>query len=198
MEDFSMADWALAACFRTDDRCLENVVKASQLCMDEDLLLLDRFLAGRDESVFRLLYRQMTPQMLSLALRLTGGRSQDAEDVVQEAWSRACKTFQQFRRESRLSTWLCGIVVNCFREQRRGERYEVTDMIEEGAPAPRNLELEQVVQRLPDRCRTVLVLHDIEGYTHEEISRLLNIAEGTSKHHLFRARRLLEEWLKGS
>lgn len=193
-----MGDGASNAWLRVSDRFVVKAELSPQLCMDEDLTLLDRFLASRDETAFRLLYRQMTPQMLSLALRLTGGRSQDAEDVVQEAWSRACKLFAQFRRESRLSTWLCGIVVNCFRERKRVERYEVTDLVEEAARPAGSLELEQLVRRLPDRCREVLVLHDVEGYTHKEISRALKIAEGTSKHQLFRARRLLEAWLKGS
>jgi len=187
----------LGACMRTDDRYPDNAKRTPQFCMDEDLILLDRFLASGDEVAFRLLYRQFTPRMFSLALRLTGGRSHDAEDAVQEAWSRACKLLPQFRRESRLSTWLCGIVVNCFREQRRDQRFEITDIPEEAARPSGNLELEQLVRRLPDGCRAVLILHDIEGYTHEEISGLLKIAEGTSKHQLFRARHLLKEWLKG-
>ena len=193
-----MADWISGPCLRTEDGYRDNAVRVPQDCMDDDLKLLDRFLASRDETAFRLLYRRFTPQMFSLALRLTGGLSHDAEDAVQEAWSRACKLFPQFRRESRLSTWLCGIVVNCFREQRRDATYEITDIPEEAARPSGNLELEQLVQRLPDGCRAVLILHDIEGYTHEEISRLLKIAEGTSKHQLFRARHLLKEWLKGS
>src|SRR3954465_15863073 len=99
-----MADWVFAACRVADNAYPDNPKRSLRLCMDEDLKLLDRFLANRDEAAFRLLYRQLTPQMFSLAMRMTGGRAEDAEDIVQEAWSRACKLFPRFRRQSRLST----------------------------------------------------------------------------------------------
>lgn len=166
--------------------------------MESEQQLVREFVATRDEQVFRALYRAHTPRMLSLAMRLTGGNQSSAEDVVQEAWSRACQLLAQFRGESRLSTWLCGIVVNCYREQRRGPVCLAPEAAEEGSSPPANLELEDLVRRLPARCREVLVLHDIEGYRHYEIAEALGIAEGTSKHHLFRARRLLVSWLESA
>ena len=63
------------------------------------------------------------------------------------------------------------------------------------APYFRGIDLERLIGQLPAGCRSVLVLHDIEGFTHEEIAASLGIAAGTSKAHLFRARRLLRRWL---
>jgi len=162
---------------------------------EDDRAAVRQFLATRDEDAFRRLYRTHTPRMLMLALRLCGGVHQNAEDVVQEAWSRACQSLAGFRGDSALSTWLCGIVVNCFREQRRSAFGMMDDVAEPMVPPPSDGSLEQLVQQLPARCREVLVLHDIEGYKHEEIARMLQIAEGTSKHYLFRARQLLTDWL---
>jgi RNA polymerase sigma-70 factor, ECF subfamily len=163
--------------------------------MDNSLSSLELFVRTRDEQVFRTLYRIHTPRMFSLALRLVGGNQHDAEDIVQDAWSRACRLLSQFRGDSQLSTWLCGIVVNCFRELRRQNWEEAGEIPEQTAPSTSSSDLEQLVRRLPERSRVVLVLHDIEGYTHGEIAHTLGIAEGTSKHHLFRARRCLAEWL---
>ena len=75
-----------------------------------------------------------------------------------------------------------------------------TDIVMAELVAPANdldgqLDLERVIGQLPAGCRSVLVLHDIEGFTHEEIAASLGIAVGTSKAHLFRARRLLRRWL---
>lgn len=164
----------------------------------DDLALVERFLKTRSEESFRALYRAKTGRMLMLAQRLCGGSGHEAEDVVQEAWIRACVALPRFAWRSSLTTWLCGIVVNCAREARRGPEHEE---LEEEMAAPLRgemLDLEALVRRLPPRCREVIVLHDVEGYTHEEISTLLGMAEGTSRHHLFRARQMLTEWMSAS
>ena len=161
--------------------------------------LADRFVRRRDEGAFRDLYRAHTPYLLCLALRLTGGRREDAEDAVQEAWLRATKALPAFRWESRLRTWLGGIVINCCREQqRRAGRDEAPGVAIEGQPSTGVAEdLEAAVRGLPDGLREVLVLHLLEGYTHQEIGGLLGIAEGTSKSRLFDARRALQRRLGG-
>ncbi|HEV2687042.1 MAG TPA: sigma-70 family RNA polymerase sigma factor [Bryobacteraceae bacterium] len=156
--------------------------------------MVARFLAGRDQDVFRELYRCHTPALYLLALRLLGGVQQDAEDAVQEVWIRAAGAIGRFRWESSLRTWLAGIAVNCCREILR-DRTPQGEPAPEEAIQPRSLDLEDLVRRLPDGCRQILVLHDIEGYTHQEIGALIGIAEGTSKHQLFRARGKLREWL---
>jgi RNA polymerase sigma factor (sigma-70 family) len=160
-----------------------------------DVALVERFLETRSEESFRALYRAKTGRMLMLAQRLCCGSGHEAEDIVQEAWIRACVALPRFAWRSSLTTWLCGIVVNCAREARRGPKHEE---LEEEVSAPtreQSFDLEALVRRLPQRCCEVIVLHDIEGYTHEEIGTLLGVAEGTSRHHLFRARQMLTEWM---
>lgn len=158
---------------------------------EESRRLVEKFLGTRDEPSFRALYRAHTPRMLALALRLTGGNRAEAEDAVQEAWMRSTAALANFQWRSSLSTWLGGFVVNCHRELSR-RSFEPLDDDAAAIAAPQDsADLELLVRSLPDRCREVLVLHDIEGYTHEEIGRSLGIADGTSKHHLFRARKLL-------
>jgi RNA polymerase sigma factor (sigma-70 family) len=161
-----------------------------------DVALVERFLETRSEESFRALYRAKTGRMLMLAQRLCGGSGHEAEDVVQEAWIRACVALPRFAWRSSLTTWLCGIVVNCVREARRGPEHEELEEQEVAAPErDEKLDLEALMSRLPQRCREVIVLHDVEGYTHEEIATLLGVAEGTSRHHLFRARQMLTEWM---
>jgi RNA polymerase sigma-70 factor (ECF subfamily) len=163
----------------------------------EDGALLATFLARRDEASFLVLYRAHTPYLYRLALRLLGGRRADAEDAVQDAWLRATPRLAGFRGESALRTWLAAFAINCCRERlrRRGPVLEDTSPRDDetpGAAVPPEedrLALEQAIARLPDGCREILVLHDLEGYTHEEIAGRLGIVAGTSKSQLARARR---------
>ena len=176
---------------------------------------VDRFLAARDESSFRAIYRRHTPALLLLARRLLGpgprslgeggAAASDAEDAVQETWVRAVRRLSEFRWESRLRTWLASITVNCCRElaRRRAARPEA-ELLEPdeiptwpataGDPESREF-LESLVRALPEGYRQILVLHDLEGYTHEEIGELLGIHAGTSKSQLSRARKTLRSWL---
>jgi RNA polymerase sigma-70 factor (ECF subfamily) len=130
-------------------------------------------------------------------MRLLGGRPHEAEDAVQEAWIRAVERLHAFRGESALRTWLCGITVNCARERLR-RTFLSEGEIPEVAAAPaadQRLSVEQLLYRLPAGYRAVLVLHDVEGYTHGEIAALLGIEEGTAKSQLSRARRVMRGWL---
>ncbi len=161
-------------------------------------LALD-FLDG-SETAFRVLYRRHTPRLRGLVLRLLGGATDEADDVVQESWLRACAGLARFRWEAALSTWLCGIGVRTALEAlRRGKRWSddapLADM-PASTPAPgAGLDVERALARLPTRQRTVLVLHDVEGYTHEEIGELLGIVAGTSKSQLAHAREALRSVL---
>jgi RNA polymerase sigma-70 factor (ECF subfamily) len=165
--------------------------------------LVGRFLARREEAAFRELYRAHTPYLFRLALRLCGGRRAEAEDAVQDAWLRAARALASFRWGSRLRTWLGGIVVNCCREQRRrAARFERAQPEPPPAAEPSAAEppaaavdVEAALAALPEGLREVLVLHVIEGYTHEEVAGLLGIAPGTSKSRLFDARVLLRRRL---
>ena len=165
---------------------------------DSDRELVEQFLARRTEDVFRKLYQRHTPGLYLLALRLVGGAVSDAEDAVQETWIRAAGSFDRFQWSSSLRTWLSGITVNCCREilRRRASQSELREEQQVQSTA-QTVDLEQLIRRLPDGCREIFILHDMEGYTHEEISASLGIATGTSKHQLFRARqKLRESWGK--
>lgn len=160
-------------------------------------VLVARFLAARDEEAFRALYRGHAAGIYGLALRLSGGVEPEAQDVAQEAWVRAVRLLPSFRWGSSLRTWICGIAVNVWRERRRALGREET---REAAPASasraeeragQRLDLARAVAELPAGSREVLLLHDVEGYTHREIAGLLEIEEGTSKSQLSRARATL-------
>lgn len=159
-----------------------------------------------DEHAFRRLYRRHTPRLYSFSLRLLGGAVADAEDVVQETWVRAVRQLRGFRWRSSLGTWLCGIAHNLCRERlrrlrTRDEKEAVTPpdaRVSAAEPGGLHLDLERAIALLPARCRTVLVLHDLEGWTHQEIARDLGIAAGTSKSQLFEARRRVRTWLEGA
>lgn len=170
---------------------------ASDRQADSERALVERFLGTRDEASFRTLYRAHTPAMYLLALRLVGGEAAQAEDAV----LRAVRGLGGFRWESSLRTWLCGITIRCCLELRRRQpgASELDAAPEQALPPPPvdTVEIESLVRQLPDGYREVLVLHDVEGFTHEEIGRLLGISEGTSKSQLSRARRTLRAWFNG-
>jgi RNA polymerase sigma-70 factor (ECF subfamily) len=152
-----------------------------------------------DEAAFRTLYRRHTPALYRLALRLGAGDEAWAEELVQRAWIRAVEGLGSFEWRSSLATWLGGIAVNCARELWRERRGRGEIALEEGhgiaaatgAAVEQRLDLERAIARLPDGYRQVLVLHDVEGFTHEEIGGLLGIETGTSKSQLSRARHRL-------
>jgi RNA polymerase sigma factor (sigma-70 family) len=163
--------------------------------------LSDRVVRGGDEVAFRALYRRHTPALLPFVLRILGGAEADAEDVVQDTWVRAVRALPRFRWESSLRTWLMGIGLNRAREVLRARSRARTDGAE-GAEVPvpppptaERLDLERAIACLPDGYRTVLLLHDVEGFTHPEISQRLDIAIGTSRSQLHHARRTLRRLL---
>lgn len=135
------------------------------------------------------------PRLYGLALRLNGGDAAGAEDVVHDVWIRAVERLPTFRWESALSTWLGGFVVNAVRDRSRRDARELPG-IEDDRPAndiallqaADRVDLERAIAQLPAGFRHVLILHDVEGYTHEEIAVLLGVVPGTSKSQLARAR----------
>jgi RNA polymerase sigma factor (sigma-70 family) len=150
-----------------------------------------------DEAAFRALYRRHTPRLYRTALRIAAGDAAEAEEIAHDAWIRAVPRFSSFEWRAQLSTWLVSIALNCARERRRAagmvEALEVeppaSDRELEGAPA--RIDVERALAQLPPRYREVVVLHELEGYTHEEIAELLGIEPGTSKSQLHHARRRL-------
>jgi RNA polymerase sigma factor (sigma-70 family) len=167
-----------------------------------DAVLLRQALAG-DEEAFRLLYRRHSPRLRGLIGRLIRRARDDSDDVLQVVWLRAMRGAATFRWTSALSSWLCGIAVRAsmeaLRDGRRGTVFTLDRDVE--APAPdivSRLDLENAMARLPEHHRIVLLLHDVEGFTHEEIASQLGIAVGTSKAKLHRARRLMRAMLTSS
>ena len=154
---------------------------------------------------FEALYRRHSSRVHAICLRLTADRLR-AEEAVQDVFVRLWERLGSFRGESAFSSWLHRLAINTvlqtMRSTRRREARVMTSDDAELEDAPiralaveDRIDLEDAIARLPQQVRTVVVLHDIEGFTHEEIAASLGIAEGTSKAHLFRARRLLRRWL---
>lgn len=171
------------------------------VALDSDRALAEQVLAG-DELAFRQLYRRHTPRLFLVVLRLVEGVEEDAEDVVQETWLKAAERLGSFRWEAAFASWLTAIGINVAREtlRGRGRRREVDlpedhERLRTSGPAPLAaldpVDLERAIRALPEGYRTVLLLHDVEGYRHEEIAERLGVTAGTSKSQLFHARRAL-------
>lgn len=170
----------------------------------KDKKLVNEFLKKRSEAAFLQLYRARTPALYQTARRLTGFDEANAEDLVQEMWIIAIRKIDLFRWESELKTWLTAILINLARERRKKEEREtalINDLPAESVnsnemPLFSAAELEQAIAQLPAGYRQVIVLHDIEGYKHDEIGAILDVSVGTSKSQLHHARRALREILK--
>jgi RNA polymerase sigma-70 factor (ECF subfamily) len=158
-----------------------------------------------DAAAFEVVYRAHAGRVYALCLRMAGDATH-ARELVQDVFIRAWEKLDTFRGDSAFGTWLHRLAVNVVLMDRRLAARRAEDRLEsnEGEalplathepPAGLRLDLEQAIAALPPMARQVLVLYDVEGYEHQEIGSLLGIAEGTSKAHLFRARRLLRERL---
>ena len=164
--------------------------------------------AGRgDRGAFETLYRRHSRRVYAVVWRLAGGQAARAEDLVQESFIRAWRALPSFRCESAFSTWLHRLAVNTalmeLRDRAGAQDRETDDSaldhIATGDTAGKHtrdqIDLERAVATLPERARAVLVLHDIEGWKHEEIATELGMAVGSSKAQLHRARNLLRKRL---
>lgn len=174
---------------------------------DDEAELVELARSG-DCAAFEQLYRQHRNRIYALLWRLCGGDAALAEDLMQESFVRAWMKLDSFRSESRFGTWLHRLSVNVALSDRRIRMRRVerevaiegaVDRALKGADdvyADDQMDLEQAIAGLPERARTVLVLYDIEGYSHAEIAGIAGMAVGSSKAHLHRARKLLREELR--
>ena len=171
-----------------------------------DVPALVRRASAGDTAAFERLYRDNVGRVHGAILRLVGMDRARAEELTQEAFIRAWQKLSSFRHESAFSTWLYRLGVNTALMDLRGRRDEanVDDAALELAAggetpfcAAERGDLERAVSELPPRARAVLVLHDVEGWKHEEISTELGMAVGSSKAQLHRARGLLRRKLGG-
>ncbi len=157
-----------------------------------------------DRRAFERLYRLHGQRIYALCLRMTGDRT-TAEELVQDVFVRAWQKLASFRGDSAFGTWLHRVAVNIVLTKRQADgvrRSRVVDdeLAVDVAPArsvsvAERVDLEAAIARLPEGARRIFVLHDVEGYTHEEIGSFLGITSGGSKAQLHRARMLLREAL---
>jgi RNA polymerase sigma-70 factor (ECF subfamily) len=166
-----------------------------------DRELADLVVSEGDEAAFRVLYRRHSPAVYRFLLRLAGGNAVEAEDLLQETWLRAARGLGGFAWKSAFRSWVTGIALNQFRElaRRNGRRITEVEGDWEAAVTAEDsagrIDLERALELLPPGFRTVLVLHDVEGLTHEEIGERLGIGDGTSKSQLHRARKAMRRLL---
>ncbi|HEV8365096.1 MAG TPA: RNA polymerase sigma factor [Gemmatimonadaceae bacterium] len=166
--------------------------------------------AAGDRQAFERMYRTHVNRVFSVCVRMSGDRVL-AEELTQDVFVRAWAKLTLYRGESAFSTWLHRLAVNVVlnarkTEGRRRGRFAATAEGEDPddampalartAPAGISIDLEAAIASLPPGARRVFVLHDVEGYKHEEIATMLEITSGGSKAQLHRARMLLREALE--
>ncbi len=188
-----------------EDRRLGRPQRDTEAVVDLDAVrLIERARAG-DAAAFEGLYRLHAGRVFAICLRLCGDPAR-AEELVQDVFVRVWRRLDSFQGRSAFSTWLYRLATNVVLDALRAEirRSARETPVEEPAdwetpkpPAPPGLglDLEAAIASLPTGARMVFVLHEVEGYRHEEIAEMAGLAEGTCKAQLHRARRLLRERL---
>jgi RNA polymerase sigma-70 factor (ECF subfamily) len=166
--------------------------------------------AAGDTDAFGKLYEMHRRRVYSLCLRMLGNPA-DAEDMTQEVFIQVYRKIGSFRGEAAFTTWLHRLTVNqiLMHFRKRNVRLEMTteegdlkDIVQPGTERPRampivdRIALEQAIAQLPAGYRAVFLLHDVEGYEHEEIARMLDCSVGTSKSQLHKARMKLRKILR--
>ena len=174
-----------------------------------DYALAQRAAAG-DMPAFEELYERHNRRVYSLCLRMTQNVT-EAEDLMQEAFIQLFRKIGSFRGDSAFTTWLHRLTVNQVLMHFRKRSVKLEKTTEEGEtpeqvvigtgnpnqmPVVDRIALDQAIAQLPPGYRAVFVLHDVEGHEHEEIARMLNVAVGTSKSQLHKARMKLRGLLK--
>jgi RNA polymerase sigma-70 factor (ECF subfamily) len=166
-----------------------------------------------DEEAFASLFEAHKRRVYSLCLRMTGNTA-EAEDLTQEAFLQLFRKISTFRGESAFSTWLHRLAVNVVLMHLRKKGLQQISLDEpetsQEEPVKRDygdddrrllgsvdrIGLEKAIAELPQGYRTVFVLHDVEGYEHNEIAEIMNCSVGNSKSQLHKARLKLRDWLR--
>jgi RNA polymerase sigma-70 factor (ECF subfamily) len=184
---------------------MADPVEASDPPADDDGALARAAAAG-DSPAFERLYRRHVSRVYGLCWRLCDRDRARAEQATQDAFVRAWERLDTFRGEAPFGLWLRRVAVNvALGEHRLLKRWvNFEDTVLDTPKEPRHddpdagleRDLERALARLPKGARAVLLLHDVEGYRHEEIAQLTGIAVGTSKAQLHRARKLMKEHLQ--
>ncbi|WP_439098884.1 RNA polymerase sigma factor [Bowmanella dokdonensis] len=177
---------------------------AEQQFADRALLTLIEQVRQGDRQAYRQLYTEHVGMVHGLCYRLTGGDRALAEDATQEVFIQLWRKIGNYRGDSKFSTWLhsvsSNVCVSYIRKQRGWwqRMFNIEDsaaMQETAEGSTGEVDIEAYVQRLPERARMVFVLHAIEGYRHEEIAEMMDMAVGSSKAQFHRAKQLMQEWM---
>jgi RNA polymerase sigma-70 factor (ECF subfamily) len=172
--------------------------------MDQEPLLIRRAISG-DESALRAIWTRHAPHIDVVVRRLVGSDPDLAADIAQEVWIQIFRALPSYRGDSQFGTWAHRIAVNrtlnALRKSRRLANIE-TEVQEDSAAVDPDHErtflaqsIEEAAAKLSPGARAVFMLHDVEGYTHEEIASELGITSGGSKSQLFKARAKLRTLL---
>jgi len=161
-----------------------------------------------DVDAFEVLYREHSGRVYALCIRLKAGDRSDATELMQDVFIKAWRRLETFRGDCAFSSWLHRLAVNTMLENARSDRRHAARVLsmEDTSALPGaarsssvdlKMDMEAAVASLPRGARLAFVLHDVEGYQHQEIAEQLGISVGTVKAQLHRARRLLRERLEG-
>jgi RNA polymerase sigma-70 factor (ECF subfamily) len=150
-----------------------------------------------DDASFETRFVSVRPRLVGLCTSLVG--ADDAQDVVHDTYLVARRQISQLRDPSALETWLARIAVNlCYSQHRRRRRVVVAEIAETGTAPTRDLALRELIERLPARERTIVVLHYGHGYRLEEIAEMLSLTYTNVRSIIARTRkRLFRQWSEG-
>ncbi len=163
---------------------------------------LCRLAADGNIAAFEVIYQRYHRRTYSLTLRMTNSQT-EAEDLTQEVFVQLFRKIGSFRGDSAFSTWLHRLTVNqvlmhfrrrSFKNEKTSEDGEMPEQTVVGSADPGKMQivdriaLKNAISQLPNGYRNVFILHDIEGYEHEEVAKMLKISVGTSKSQLHKAR----------
>jgi RNA polymerase sigma-70 factor (ECF subfamily) len=191
--------------FMTSD--YEEQGKRSDLSLSSLSRLIKRSQAGEHDAMEEI-YEHYKGSLFNLAYRYTYNR-QEAEDLLQDIFVKVFTHIRDVQKAETFGAWVYRIALNaCYsylrstksRDRRTVRLSEVEDRMEEAVGHDHNHSLEkpldEAIQQLPEKLKEVFLLHDVQGFKHEEIARMLGLAVGTSKSQLFKARMRIREFLK--
>ena len=175
------------------------------LTMDSYLLADAESVVARarqgDEAALEALYRAFEAPVYNLARRICR-TTEDAEDVLQETFFEVCRSIGRYREEGSLWGWIRTIAASKALMRLRRNKYRDTDelndelvMSQRKEETHLRMDLEAALERLPETSRAVVWLHDVEGYTHDEIAGMMGKTPSFSKSQLARAHVRLRRWL---
>ncbi len=196
----------------TSDVSVEMVpdVPAAPLDASTPDIELCRRAASGDLAAFEMIYERYHRRTYSLCIRMTASQT-EAEDLTQEAFIQLFRKVGSFRGESAFSTWLHRLTVNqvlmhfrrrSVKNERTSDDGEMPEQTVKGSADPRRMQfvdriaLKNAIAELPNGYRNVFILHDVEGFEHEEVARIMGISVGTSKSQLHKARLKLRSLLR--